>query len=1345
MGGRFLSGLFAGSGRQKSQPASTLRVSTALQGVPISILLGGQIRMAGNLIDWLNLTSTTSSSSNSSGGGGGKGGSSGSSSSSAGSSSGTVNYAVSFVIALCEGPIDGFTNAWVNGSPGYPSNYEYEGFSGNYTQGPWSYLTAVDPDHALNYRGVAYNALDNMSIGSSPTLPQVTVEVRSNNNFFIPGQPDGDPTVAFTDFLTNQYYGVGFPIARIGSLSGTSSSWQAYCLSMGFGVSPVVAGPVVASSFLSDLVSATNSAACWQNGLLSVVPYGDQAMTQGTIQTSVEDYTVPGGEGTGGLGVITVSFSGQFYRDLGVVYTSGPYGGSSFSQVDFPPTDIGQYARYGGVYYFYDGDLPPYDTGDAGSQIQITYEYATTGSYVPPTQNLYDFTIDDFLPNQGTIGTGLSAHNSPLVVVRIPRDQMLNDIKVEYMDRNNAYNPVDIEFKDSASITAFGRLRPSDVKQFHFFCTAAAATASAAQQLVRAQIARHFQFTVGNHFILILELMAVCTVTLAQMGLDRQPVRIIEIQENQDSTLTITAEEFPGTASAPLYGTQASGGSLLNYNVLVGQLNPPVIFEPTDELGGGLYVWAAVSWASDDTNIGGCQVWASYVADGTYQQIGTITTSARVGNLTTDFPPVTVNPVGQTIDETNTLAVDLIESNGALDPATVADAVALNTACYVGGEVVAYADATLTGSNEYDLTYLVRGAYGTEDEIVDHPAGTTFARLDASIFKFAYDQSRIGSTVYLKFLAFNLWGGGLQTLADVGASAYVITGLALTSPLPNVENLTASYSNGFTQISWDPVTDFRTGIRYKIYQGILNTLEPPELLAVESASGDSMTIDIGAVAAGKMIVVVVSEIAAAEPSSPSSYSVSDGTNIYNLAVSSYSDNDPAVNIPALQLFYYYYQSSSSSVTLTISFPPSSDPSTFSECAIVFSMEDITVSGPPVDKTGANSVFSSTTLPTPTGVLRYSSEIIIGAVNVNVGSQEITESTGFTKIGSIISSKTGQSLDCSYFIAQSPASIDYSPSWSLSGAANTVIASFVVILEAELANLVEVGDVAHPPFSVPASGAYWVSAYCQPVANLYVYSEDPQSITISGTLVENLLASSDQANTGWPGTKTNAVVTGSVLTLSNTEDTATYTIPSPINAGYVAPMTLSIGYQAAATGPDSDVLTITNVLTVPDMLGTNDVQYADVTIQVSTSLDGVHFSAWQNYIPGAYNCQAVNIMVELSTTNTTVTPSLTSFYYIASLSLRVDHYVNLTVPTGGYTIIFQPDNSSIAAPFNGGPPSGTGNQGLPYLQFSWGGSSSYAGLTPVVTALSLSSATFHFVNSSNTTVQVENVNVTAEGY
>lgn len=829
----FLSSLF-GSKKATQQPATALRINTSLQGVPIAILLGGQNRIGGNLIDYFNFNYQNASSSS-----GGKGGvfSGGSGK----GNSGQYNYFVSFILALCEGPLANILNVWINGAeqgaPGTQGEdlilngfvYVGETFLGTYSQTAWSYAEALEPARALPYRGIAYVGYGNYPLGSSTAVPNLTFEILSANSNAIPGQPDGDLSVALTSWLTDQHFGVGFPANRLGSLA----LWQSYTLALGLVGSPIVASPIVASALPTDMATATGSELCWQDGLLTVVPRGDQAVTLGQVSTITETHAVPIGSSVVINGVtyeypsILVGNAGTFAGDGGVKFT----GGAALTEVSvYAPTGLagsgipadGQYYQSGGRYYF--------NPHDIGSSVDITYDWAATKAYTPDTRSLYDFTIDDCLPNQGTIGSGVAVKNSPFVVVRNSRDQMLNNIKVRYLDRSNNYNPVLIEQKDEASIVAFGRERPSDVKQLDFWCLGSAAQQSAMLQLIQAQIPRKFQMTVGRHFLLIMQLMGIYTITDPAQGLERQAGRLIEVQENSDFSLTWTLEEYPGTVSAPAYGLEAAVGFQPNDNADPGAINPPVIFEPPAELcdvsplGAVLQVWAAVSGVNTAL-WGGAFVHVSYDGQNYTKLPQPIIGAARMGVLSAALSAATINPAGQTVDTLDTLSVDLTESAGTLSAATELDATSLNTRSYVGpasggGEIVAYANATLTGTSKYNLSYLVRGAFGTEDEATSHPIGSAFVRLDDSVFEIGYDASRIGATIYLKFTSFNIYQGGLQNLADVPAYTYVLTGSALYSPLPNVANLRTVYDQqtGFTELNWDEVTDFRLP-KYEIRSG----------------------------------------------------------------------------------------------------------------------------------------------------------------------------------------------------------------------------------------------------------------------------------------------------------------------------------------------------------------------------------------------------------------------------------------------------------------------------------------------------------------------------------------------
>ena len=282
----------------------------------------------------------------------------------------------------------------------------------------------------------------------------------------------------------------------------------------------------------------------------------------------------------------------------------------------------------------------------------------------------------------------------------------------------------------------------------------------------------------------------------------------------------MTCLEAPGTAQAPLFGIEAAAGFVSLADADPGDINPPIIFEPTSEMlsGASQEIWGAISGGP---NWGGCYIWAS--TDGiNYRQVAKLAGPARMGYTTTQLDPAPINDTGQTIDQAHTVGVDLTESAGVLASASsAADAQALHTRCYLDGEIIAYQTAALTATNEYTLSYLIRGAYGTESKIVTHPAGRPFARLDAGIFQFPIDTSLVGQTILLKFQSFNTYGFNPQSLASVGSYPYTVQGLAGASPLPNVLNLSSTTVDNRLVMTWDEIgdRDFRNGIFYEIRAG----------------------------------------------------------------------------------------------------------------------------------------------------------------------------------------------------------------------------------------------------------------------------------------------------------------------------------------------------------------------------------------------------------------------------------------------------------------------------------------------------------------------------------------------
>ncbi len=418
---------------------------------------------------------------------------------------------------------------------------------------------------------------------------------------------------------------------------------------------------------------------------------------------------------------------------------------------------------------------------------------AITGNGVTFTPNItpiYDLTDDDFIVSD--------ASEAPVNVSRITTADAYNHVQVEYVDRAQDYNVAIAEAKDQADIEAKG-LRTQDPVKLHYICDAAVARAVAQLLLQRVLYIRNtYTFKLSWKYCL-LEPLDLVTLTDTTLGLNLTPVKITQIDEDENGLLTVTAEEYPfGVNSHTIYPHQNPLGYLPNYQVAPGDANAPVIFECPYQLAPtGLEVWLATSGG---TNWGGCEVWVSE-DNVSYTLAGTLNGKSRHGFLSSALPS------GSATDTTNTLAVDLTTSSGQLLSGTQQDAQSLNTLCYVDGELLAYETATLTASNTYNLTYLIRGAYGST--ISAHASGSRFARLDGSIFTYPFRQDQIGKTIYIKLVSFNVYGGAQQDISTLSAHTYTITGAAVVAmPPADVAMFQVSANKSFVDLSWNANTDY---------------------------------------------------------------------------------------------------------------------------------------------------------------------------------------------------------------------------------------------------------------------------------------------------------------------------------------------------------------------------------------------------------------------------------------------------------------------------------------------------------------------------------------------------------
>ena len=685
---------------------------------------GGLVRATPNLIYYTDYTVHGHK-------GGGKGGGKGQS----------YTYSATILLALSEGPCpDGVDKTWVD--QGYYSGFVAAGFSffeGTIPQSPWSYLVSTHPNDAFGYQGICYMAAENYNLGSTPTVPQTSFELKAPNyNTGYTGAGDADCALEVQRFLTNPEYGALFPAQFLDTtsfdggslLSGPDatttgdSAYQTYCRAMGWGISPFINNQEVASGIISRWLQITNTAPAWTGYSLKFVPFGDAEVT--------------------GNGV----------------------------------------------------------------------------TYLPPISLVFNFTDEDYIQDKDA---------DPVLVSITDWFDASNALALEVLDRTQNYDPVPIDVIDQSQNELIGRRYGSTV-QAHEICYLPMAfqVASLLEQRM-AYLRENYVFTVGPEYSQ-LEPMDCGMITDTILQVVNYPVRIREIEEQDDGSLMLTCEEFPGTLGQPI-GQTTQGGSRAysNQQVNPGTANDPIVFEPNvlaaQRLNNGSSVPILCILASgSDTNWGGALVNVSTDGGTTYAEIGTISAVGRQGYLTASL----ASYGGTNPDTGHTLAVSLVESNGELASAsTAADAangvtvgIIQDGVCSTSFELLSPETVTLIGANAYDLTDLYRGQYGTTAGA--HTTGALYGRLDDSLFTFPLPAGYIGVALKIKLQSFNTYNNQVQDISTCTVYTYTPTGAGYgsgTAGAPKTPtSFTATAVAGGAALSWSANAEVDNVTAYTLFR-----------------------------------------------------------------------------------------------------------------------------------------------------------------------------------------------------------------------------------------------------------------------------------------------------------------------------------------------------------------------------------------------------------------------------------------------------------------------------------------------------------------------------------------------
>ena len=261
-----------------------------------------------------------------------------------------------------------------------------------------------------------------------------------------------------------------------------------------------------------------------------------------------------------------------------------------------------------------------------------------------------------------------------------------------------------------------------------------------------------------------LEPMDVVTLTDADTGLSLDPVRIIEVTEDEYGTLQVIAEELPdGIGHGAGYATQPMSRptSTRTSTPRPDHRAVPVPRAGLPRFGRRPEIWCAV--ASQSEWWGGCDVYISQ--DGTsYTYLKTHIGEAATATSRTPSPPAPTSTIRTSRTWSSTATGPGRRFGGR--PRRVHHAVD------AGHGTVRVSHGHAGGGAQLNVSSLRRGGYGTTN--VPHAINAPFVRLDDNIIKIPIDASQLGSTIYLKFLSFNCFGQGARTLASETAYSYVV-------------------------------------------------------------------------------------------------------------------------------------------------------------------------------------------------------------------------------------------------------------------------------------------------------------------------------------------------------------------------------------------------------------------------------------------------------------------------------------------------------------------------------------------------------------------------------------------
>ncbi len=211
---------------------------------------------------------------------------------------------------------------------------------------------------------------------------------------------------------------------------------------------------------------------------------------------------------------------------------------------------------------------------------------ANGASWTPNLVPVYSLDDDSYVVKD--------ASDDPVSVDLEDQSDAYNIVQIDYLSRSNAYNSGLQTAQDLANIVQYGR-RKQDPTSLHSICDDTVAQTVAQLVLQRTLYIRgQYKFELAWSYDL-LEPMDIVEITDSVLGLTAYPVRIVQIDEDEDAMLTVTAEDLlVGVSHAPLYANQDTAGFVVDRQIDPGGVEANLLLWSEDQTQS---VWTAADLA----------------------------------------------------------------------------------------------------------------------------------------------------------------------------------------------------------------------------------------------------------------------------------------------------------------------------------------------------------------------------------------------------------------------------------------------------------------------------------------------------------------------------------------------------------------------------------------------------------------------------------------------------------------------------------------------------------------------------------------------------------------------------